>query len=295
MTMLTPGFQLCLLNRFELRLRDDVIVVPPGPQRLVTFLALHGGALPRGRVAGTLWPDVPVGRANANLRASIWRIPVPCRPIIELSRQDIRLAPDVTIDLTTAIALAQRLMDRSQNCNEEDLGADARAELCSELLPTCYEEWILVECERFHQLRMHALEALCERLTAIGRFGEAVDAGLAAVCAEPLRESAHRALIKAYLAEGNAGEAGRQYEMYRRYIRDELGVEPSDRMRTLMLGLPIRVHSTELRRRRLTDPAPLNSRPGQHSREKLPISPMVEVITQELSQQSTPSHATRLR
>lgn len=285
MTVLTSGFRLCLLNRFELSLHDDVILVPPGPQRLVTFLALHSGALPRGRVAGTLWPDVPVGRANGNLRASIWRLPAPCRPVIDLSRQDIRLAPDVAVDLTAAIALARRLLDRSQRCDEKDLGVAARAELDSELLPGCYEEWILVECERFHQLRMHALEALCERLTAAGRFGEAVDAGLAAVCAEPLRESAHRVLIKAYLTEGNAGEAGRQYEMYRRCIRDELGVEPSDRMRMLMLGVPVRDHTTEPRRQGPADPALLPGRPEQHLGTRPPIPRTDKVETQELSQQ----------
>lgn len=237
MAVSTSGFHLSLLDRFELSFQNRVLLVPVGAQRLVTFLALQNGPLPRGWVAGTLWPDVPADRANANLRASIWRIPVTCRPVVELSRQHIRLAPGVTVDLVAAMALAQRLLDHTQQCSEKDLSVTARAQLCGELLPTCYEEWILVESERFHQLRLHALEALCERLTEVGRFGEAVDAGLAAVSAEPLRESAHRALIKAYLAEDNAGEAERQYHRYRRVIRDELGVEPSDRMHKLMLGI----------------------------------------------------------
>ena len=64
------------------------------------------------------------------------------------------------------------------------------------MLPACYDDWVLVQRDRFRQLRLHALEALCERLTASGRYGEAIDAGLAAVCAEPLRESSHRVLIR---------------------------------------------------------------------------------------------------
>ena len=32
--------------------------------------------------------------------------------------------------------------------------------------------------ERYHHLRLHALEAMCERLTAARRYGEAVEAGL---------------------------------------------------------------------------------------------------------------------
>jgi len=85
--------------------------------------------------------------------------------------------------------MSRRLIDHSKDSDENDLGDHARAELSSELLPACYDDWVLAERERFRQLRLHALEALCERLTASRRYGEAIDAGLAAVCAESLRES----------------------------------------------------------------------------------------------------------
>jgi len=241
MAPVTTGFHLRLLDRFELCSGECVIPVTIGPQRLITFLALHNRLLQRGHVAGTLWPDVPTDRANANLRASIWRIPAACRPIIDLSVRHIKLGPDVSVDLTLAVALAQRLLDRSRSCQDRDLSGEARSLLTADLLPTCYDDWVLVECERFHQLRLHALEALCERLTAAERYGEAVDAGLAAVSGEPLRESAHRALIKAYIAEGNFAEAGRQYDLYRRIVVDELGIEPSGSLRNLILvALPPR-------------------------------------------------------
>jgi DNA-binding SARP family transcriptional activator len=91
----------------------------------------------------------------------------------------------------------------------------------------------MIERERFRQLRLHALEALCEQLTLDGRFGQAVDAGLAAVAAEPLRESAHRVVISAYLAEGNKVEAVRQFKFYQQLARQELDVQPSALMRDL--------------------------------------------------------------
>jgi DNA-binding SARP family transcriptional activator len=75
MTALACDFQLRLLDRFELRSGGRVIPVTVGPQRLVTYLALHDRLLPRAHVAGMLWPDVPAERANANLRAAIWRMP----------------------------------------------------------------------------------------------------------------------------------------------------------------------------------------------------------------------------
>jgi len=44
---------------------------------------------------------------------------------------------------------------------------------------------------------LHALESLSARLATLGRYAEAVEAALNAVDIEPLRESAHRALIQA--------------------------------------------------------------------------------------------------
>ncbi|MEV6628550.1 bacterial transcriptional activator domain-containing protein [Amycolatopsis sp. NPDC051114] len=95
-------------------------------------------------------------------------------------------------------------------------------------------EWVLLEQEQYHQLRLYALEALAKRLTTAGRHGEAVAAGLAAVRAEPLRESAHRVLVDAHLAAGNRASARHQYEQCRRTLLEELGLEPSDALRGLL-------------------------------------------------------------
>ena len=94
-----------------------------------------------------------------------------------------------------------------------------------------------MERESYHQLRLRALEALCRRLTAKERFGQAVQAGLAAVSGEPLRESARLALIEAHLAERNVGAALREYEAFSQLLHDELGLEPSEDMRALVEGL----------------------------------------------------------
>ena len=60
-------------------------------------------------------------------------------------------------------------------------------------------------------LRLHALETASTLLTEQGRMAEAAQAALAAVQAEPLRESAARALVKVHLAEGNWGLAITRY------------------------------------------------------------------------------------
>src|SRR5262249_8981933 len=103
-----------------------------------------------------------------------------------------------------------------------------------DLLLDWYDDWILVERERFRQLRLHALEVICERLASARKFGQAVEAGVAPRTSEPLRESAQRVLIRVHLAEGNQVQALRQYESYRRQLYDEVGLEPSPQMEQLI-------------------------------------------------------------
>jgi tetratricopeptide (TPR) repeat protein len=77
-------------------------------------------------------------------------------------------------------------------------------------------------------------QALAAARLAAGRLGQALEAALAAVWGEPLRESAHRVLIKVHLAEGNYGEAMRQYRLYREQLNSELGLDPSPQIQALV-------------------------------------------------------------
>ena len=227
------GAALSLLNAFELRCDGLVIELPPSAQRLLAFVALHDHPLQRVYVAGTLWLDATDERAGASLRSSLWRLNRPGHLLVEATATHLRLAPDVDVDLRRALALARRLLDGSADAADVDEG---QAALGAELLPDWYDDWLLFERERYRQLSLHALEALAERLGRDGDVARGVEAALSAVRSEPLRESAHRVLIRLHLAEGNRGEALRQYELCRRLLRDRLGVEPSPELDRLLDG-----------------------------------------------------------
>ena len=91
--------------------------------------------------------------------------------------------------------------------------------------------------ERYRQLRLHALEDLCADRRSASRYSDALRLGLVAVQSEPLRETAHRQVIEVHLAEGNAGEALRQYDAFRRLLHAELGLPPSPAIRRLVDGV----------------------------------------------------------
>jgi len=225
------GTTLSLLNAFELRCDGRDVNLPVSAQRLVAFVALHGGPLLRVYVAGTLWLHASDERAGASLRSSLWRLNRAGLQIVEASSTHLRLAPEVDVDVQRASELARRLLDGA--ATDADLDS-AEEELRGELLPDWYDDWLVFERERFRQLSLHALEALADRLVAAGRLGKALEVALAALAGEPLRESAHRTLIRVHLAEGNRGEALRQYELCRRLLQDRLGVEPSPQLDELI-------------------------------------------------------------
>jgi DNA-binding SARP family transcriptional activator len=229
--------RLGLLRGFELRQNDDLVELPLSAQRVIAFLALHDRPLQRLYVAGTLWLDATEARANASLRTALWRLGRPSCRLVEASTTHVALSSNVDVDFREAKAVAQALIRGSPVEVAESFEALDDA---GEILPDWYEDWVIIEREHFRQLRLHALEKLCTQLTSAGRFAEAVEAGLAAVEGEPLRESAQRSLIGAYLAEGNPGEALRQYRFFQRMLHDQLGLAPSDLMHDLVQSLPIR-------------------------------------------------------
>ena len=222
--------QLHLLAGFEVRVQGVPLQLRPSSQRLVAFLALAEKAVERAYTAFRLWPDTPESRSMANLRTALWRVRQQGTPLIESTATHIRLDPSVWIDARDGVR--ELRLDDARSLT----GEDSMTILSAELLPDWYDDWLLMERERLRQLRLHALERWCRDLILEGQFGDAIDLALRSIALEPLRESAHRLVVEAHLAEGNVAEAVRQLETFRRLLVEELGVEPSAEFRSLVPG-----------------------------------------------------------
>lgn len=223
-----------MLGGFQLFAGDTPISLSTGSQRLLAVLALRGRASTRVQVAGTLWPEASDEHAFACLRSSLARLLSAERGLLTVSPGQLRLAGDVRVDLDESRLLARRLLDGSQPTRPADTGATVVDVLSKELLPGWYDDWVLFECEGWRQLRLHALEALVDRLVVERRYGHAVVAALAAVSVDPLRESARAVLIRVHLAEHNRSEAVREFDRYRQLLRRELDVEPTPSLQALL-------------------------------------------------------------
>ena len=266
--VVAPSARISLLDGFALHLPDGrsgpPAEVPRAVQRLVAHVCLHRRR-PRALVAGHLWPEVPEDHAHGSLRSALWRLQRIAPGLLTTAGDALSVADGVAVDVQEVDEWALRARDPRTDARELRV---APHRVDGDLLPGWYDDWVLVERERLRQTTLHALEVVAHRLADAGHHGEALEAAYAAVRMEPLRESAHRTLVRVHVAEGNLAEARRAYEAFRDLLADELGVAPSTQMVVLAARLP------RPRRGPATGPGP--TRPPRTAPEvALPPAPVV--------------------
>jgi DNA-binding SARP family transcriptional activator len=229
-----PRFRLSLLDGFELRDGRRPVPVPVSAQRVLAFVALQAQPVLRRYVASRLWTDSNEEQATSSLRSSLWRLRHVGCDVIDVDGARFRLAPYVLVDVREASAWCRAVLD--DDASADIGGARPRVPL-GELLPDWYDDWVLFEREQLRELRASALEAACERLIRRRAVVEAKEVAQEIVKLEPLRESAHRQLIRIHLADGNQSEAVRAYALFSRFLEAELGLRPSPKMEQLMASL----------------------------------------------------------
>jgi DNA-binding SARP family transcriptional activator len=226
--------QLMLLGGFTLLHDSEEILLPLSAQRLIAFLALRNRPLSRSYLASTLWPDCPAGRSQADLRTALWRAKHCGAAVLVTSGMYLRLHAVVQVDVRLLGSLGHGPSANAQGMTCAESAGISWSELSLDLLPGWDDDWLVDDREDVRQLRLHSLEHLSEELSAHGRHSEAIRTALAAVRLEPLRETAHAALIKAHLAEGNRSEALRQFLRCQELLATELAVQPSEWIRQLI-------------------------------------------------------------
>lgn len=212
-----------LLDGFTASCSGRPLPVPLPAQRLLALLAVSARPVSRDVAGERLWSNRPPERAGANLRAAVSRLRrVP--GALRVTRTHLQLGADVDVDVDRAAALARRLLaggDRVPVNSSETVDLLGR-----ELLPDWPDEWVEPERERLRQLTLGALEQLSEDLRREGRFALAVDAALAAIRLDPMRERAHEALIEAHLTAGNRSAAVGCFRWLQQLLIRDLGLRP---------------------------------------------------------------------
>jgi DNA-binding SARP family transcriptional activator/tetratricopeptide (TPR) repeat protein len=89
------------------------------------------------------------------------------------------------------------------------------------------EAWAQPTITRLTELRSAAVDDRAEQLLTLNRASEAVAALEGQVAREPLRDRSRGLLLRALAAGGRQTDALRAYQLYREYLAEDAGTEPS--------------------------------------------------------------------
>lgn len=250
----TARLELCLLGSFQATLDGAPLngIRSDKTRALLAYLAVESGrAHNRGALSALLWGESSEAAARASLRSSLSNLRQRLirqltadgdKPILNITRHSVRF----DIDLDTCwldVAEFDALLNACHTHSHQELAhcpvCIARLEQAVELYQgdflaglalsdsPAFDEWRVIQQERYHQQMLIALEALAAHYVAIGNYAEAQEYVRRQLALEPWQEEAHRQLMHALALDGQRSAALAQYETCRRLLADELGVEPT--------------------------------------------------------------------
>jgi DNA-binding SARP family transcriptional activator len=229
--------QLRLLGGFALIGSDErpLVVRPPRLRLLLAYLTLHCAApLPRRQVGFNLWPDSTDAQAQTNLRHLLYilRHLLPAvGALIEDDGVHICWQPDSPL-VIDVVVFERSLGEAETALRRADVAAArlalerAVAAYRGDLLPDCYDDWVLAERERLGQEQTHALQQLAELCEADRDYPAALAAAERLVHHDPLREESHLQLIRLYTLSGDRAAALHAYHACETTLQQELGIAP---------------------------------------------------------------------
>ena len=168
---------------------------------LLILLAESSRPVARESVAALLWPDAETSEARARLRRTLHKVGIAFGgQIITANGASLGLDPVLSTDVDS------RSFERDCDCRAFEKGVDLYNGdfLSGFALPDCpeFEEWAFFRREALRSRLVQALERLTEAKISTGEPRTGAVHAIRLVGLDPLSESAHRHLIRAYLAAG---------------------------------------------------------------------------------------------
>jgi len=197
---------------------------------LVAYLALRGErGQSREKLAELLWGNSAEEQARANLRQALTSI----RRALNGDGAAFLVADGDQISLSKSeidldVARFERLVAEATPDALKQAAALYKGDLLDgfSLKEDSFEVWARAERERLRLLASDALTKLIAHCDEVGDTERCVETAARLLTLDPLREAAHRILMRAYAAQGRQASALKQFETCRDILRSELGVEP---------------------------------------------------------------------
>lgn len=197
----------------------------PRLQSLLTYLILHPDPpQPRQHLAFLFFPDSSEAQALTNLR-NLYHLLHKALPeadrFLQSDRQRLRWRHDApfTLDVTCF----ERALHSAITVKDWE---EAIRLYSGDLLPGCYDDWILPERERLYQDFVAALEQLVSLFEQTDDYLKARQYAQRLLSTDPLREETYRRLMQLSASCGDHAEVMRYYNQCVQVLRRELGIEP---------------------------------------------------------------------
>ena len=214
-------------------------------ESLLAYLLLHRDApQPRQRLAFLLWPGSTERQAQTNLRKvlhNLRRALPGADSLIEIGPRTLRWRADAPLWLD---------VEHFQRALAEGRLEAAVETYAGELLEGRYDEWLAEERERLARLYLEALERLARQREQDRHWPEAIRCAERLVAHDPLREEAHRLVIRLCRESGDRARAVRTYHACAATLERELGIGPAPGTRVLYQSLVVAARRAPRRRRR---------------------------------------------
>jgi predicted ATPase/DNA-binding SARP family transcriptional activator len=190
-------------------------------QALFALLALrHGQEVERGWLAAQLWPESPGTQALRNCLSDLRQALGP-----EAGRLHSPTSRTLCLDLAGA-AVDVVAFDAAMTRGDPEALAEAVCLYRGPLLEGCGEEGVLQERQAREQAYLGALETLAAQAQSNGDPAASERHLRRVVAADPLRETAQRALMQVLAAAGNYAAAVQVYRDLRLRLHWEVNSEP---------------------------------------------------------------------
>ncbi len=233
---LMPTLHVHLLGDFYIRYGDETVTAINDTrlQSLLAYLLLHRHARQsRQHIAFLLWPDSNESQARANLRKTLHHLRRQLPDVerfFHIDARSLQWRPDagVTLDVAEFEGKLSQVdaLDAGDQVAVRAALEEATALYRGDLLPSCYDDWILAEREELRQRFMEALERLARLLEDQRDYPGAMHSTNRLLRYDPLNETTYQRLMRLHALAGDRAGALRIYHTYTTVLQRDLGVEP---------------------------------------------------------------------
>ena len=201
----------------------------PTVRSLFAYLIMsRGRPQDRRRMAFLFWPRATESAARRNLRQYIHHL----RRLLEpagladtfLDAEGSTLQINPGIDLWVDVEEFRRLAHPDAELDDLSQAAQLYG---GPLLEEIYDDWIVDDRQRLHQMYLDVLDRLSLAYQAAGRLSDAIQTSQRWVGVEAFDERGHRRLMSLYALAGDRNRALQHFQTLQRDLDAELGAEPT--------------------------------------------------------------------